>query len=276
MIHACHDVHLSEKEAIRLLMPRRQSTSTTVLYHAPALEKGIDILELLASTTTPLNLSEISERVGRSKSEIFRMLRVLERRHYLDRVPDGDHYALSNRLFLLGMERPPIKGLLETSLPLMHRLSDETGQSCHLVVPSDEFMVVIARIEPPSDLGLVVRIGHRRPLLSSTSGMLITAFQPEIIRNRWLDAYSTAAERKDRARLIQKLGSIHSQGYAAIPSTFVPGIVDLAAPVLPGPAAVAALTIPYMRRSGLPVTQERAIELLRGTAETISGKLGVG
>jgi DNA-binding IclR family transcriptional regulator len=257
-------------------MPRRRSASTTVLYHAPALEKGMDILELLASTTTPLNLSEISERVGRSKSEIFRMLRVLERRHYLERVPDSDHYALSNRLFLLGMERPPIKGLLEISLLFMHRLSDETGQSCHLVVPSDEFMVVIARIEPPSDLGLVVRIGHRRPLLSSTSGMLITAFQPEIIRNRWLDAYSTAAERKDRPRLIQKLSAIHSQGYAAIPSPVVPGIVDLAAPVLPGSAAVAALAIPYMRRSGLSVTQERAIELLCSTAETISGKLRVG
>jgi DNA-binding IclR family transcriptional regulator len=264
------------KEIIQYSMPRRKSASTTVFYHAPALEKGIDILELLASTPAPLNMSEISERVGRSKSEIFRVLRVLERRHYVERTADGDQYALSNRLFLLGMERPPVKGLLEISLPLMHRLADETAQSCHLVVPSDEFMVVIARVDPPSDLGIVVRVGHRRPLLSSTSGMLITAFQPEIIRNRWLDAYSTAAERKDRSRLIQKLGSIRSQGFADIPSTVVPGIVDLAAPVLPGPAAVAALAIPYMRRSGTPVTQERAIELLCSTATTISGKLRVG
>src|ERR1700692_2344648 len=94
-------------------------------YSAPALEKGLDILELLAGKSGSLSLSEISDGVGRSKSEIFRMLQVLEERRYLERTPENDGYTLTNRLFLLGMEKPPNKGLLEVALPVMHQLADE-------------------------------------------------------------------------------------------------------------------------------------------------------
>src|SRR3546814_12711003 len=88
------------------------------------------------------------------------------------------------------MERPPLKGLLDIALPMLHELSDDTQQSSHLVVPSEQFMVVIARIDPPADLGLVVRIGHRRPILEGTSGMVLTAFQREPARRRWVEEIS--------------------------------------------------------------------------------------
>ena len=51
-------------------------------YTAPALEKGLDILELLSSTDAGLSLSEIARDLGRSVSEIFRMLVVLQQRGY--------------------------------------------------------------------------------------------------------------------------------------------------------------------------------------------------
>jgi hypothetical protein len=49
-------------------------------YTAPALEKGLDILERLSLSETGLSLSEIARDLGRSVSEIFRMLVVLEQR----------------------------------------------------------------------------------------------------------------------------------------------------------------------------------------------------
>jgi len=54
-------------------------------YAAPALEKGLDILELLAEVGEPLSTREIAERLARSKSEIFRMVFVLQQRGYLAR-----------------------------------------------------------------------------------------------------------------------------------------------------------------------------------------------
>lgn len=245
-----------------------------VRYEAPALEKGLDILELLAGTSTAMNLSRISEAVGRSRSEMYRVLQVLERRHYLERQSDDDRYTLTNRLFLLGMERPAVKGLLEIALPLMHRLSEEIQQSCHLVVPSDQYMVVIARVESPYELGLVVRIGHRRPLLEATSGIVIVAFQPDTIRGHWLQKYASPARRSDRAGLLETLNTIRQQGYAAIPSTVVPGVTDISAPVLVDSAAVAALAVPYMNLAGVRMSQNDVVKTLHATVEEISSKLG--
>lgn len=253
---------------------RNNSKKTAVRYEAPALEKGLDILELLAGTTSAMNLSRISEAVGRSRSEMYRVLQVLERRHYLERQPDDDRYTLTNRLFLLGMERPAVKGLLEIALPMMHKLSEDIQQSCHLVVPSDQFMVVIARVESPYELGLVVRIGHRRPLLEATSGLVLVAFQPESVRAHWLHKYGTTTRRPSRANLLETLTTIREQGYAAIPSTAVPGVTDTSAPVLLDSAAVAALAVPYMDLAGVRMSQDEVLKTLRATAKEISSKLG--
>jgi DNA-binding IclR family transcriptional regulator len=242
-------------------------------YAAPALEKGLDILEKLSSVSHPMGLSEISQAVGRSKSEIFRMLHVLERRGYIERAGGSDLYSLTNRLFLLGMERPPLKGLLDIALPMMHQLSDVLEQSCHLAVPSDEFMVVIARIEPPADLGLVVRIGHRRPILEATSGQVLTAFQLEPVRARWLENYGASMPAAERSQLEQRLARIAKAGFASIKSTVVPGITDVSVPVMSNGAAVAALAVPYMKRVGVPVSERETVAKLISVAKAISANL---
>ena len=56
------------------LSTRRQVTSRRSRYTAPALEKGLDILELLASVSEALTHSEIASRLGRTLTEVFRML----------------------------------------------------------------------------------------------------------------------------------------------------------------------------------------------------------
>ena len=254
-------------------MPRGARPAKTPAYAAPALEKGLDILELLSRVSRPMGLSEISQEISRSKSEIFRMLIVLERRQYIERAEDSDLYTLTNRLFLLGMEKPPLKGLLDIALPAMHQLSDDTQQSCHLVVPSGPYMVVIARIDPPADLGLVVRIGHRRSILEGTSGVVLTAFQLEAVRRNWIQQYGGNFSAKERAELEIRLKEIAVKGYYAHKSTVVPGITDISVPVMRSGVAVAALAIPYMKRTGVPVSQTDATSMLKGVAAAISAKL---
>ena len=52
-------------------------------YRAPALEKGLDILELLSRQKRPLLISQMASLLERSVSEIFRMAMVLVERGYL-------------------------------------------------------------------------------------------------------------------------------------------------------------------------------------------------
>lgn len=103
-------------------------------YRAPALEKGLDILERLAIATRPMTVNDIRAALGRSYGELFRMVQVLEHRGYIEQDPQGAGYRLTDRLFSLGMHQPMTLSLVELALPEMRRLAQETGQSCHLAV----------------------------------------------------------------------------------------------------------------------------------------------
>ena len=52
-------------------------------YKAPALEKGLEILECLAAASAPMTLQQLSLALERSASEIYRMLEVLVDQGYV-------------------------------------------------------------------------------------------------------------------------------------------------------------------------------------------------
>jgi DNA-binding IclR family transcriptional regulator len=243
-------------------------------YRAPALDKGLDILELLARAQAPLTMTGVATAIGYSKGEIFRMLQVLEERGYIARENESG-YALTNRLFLLGMERPPVKTLVEAALPVMHRLAREVLQPCHLAVASGDQMVVIARIDPPDDLGFVVRVGHRLPLSRSTSGAVLFAFQGAEVREHWLALMEAAGTLSKRKRFIAQADDIRAQGYAMLPSGDVDAVTDLSAPILRHGFAAGALTIPYVERRPVKVPIKAVLERLRAAVEAISKDLAV-
>ena len=64
-------------------------------YRAPALDKGLDILELLADQPEGLTRGEIVKALDRGPSEIYRMLERLVARQYVLRSLAGDRYSLS-------------------------------------------------------------------------------------------------------------------------------------------------------------------------------------
>jgi DNA-binding IclR family transcriptional regulator len=268
----------------RSLIMRQSKTSRAASeeaerrYRAPALEKGLDILELMASEGAPMTPSLISARLDRSMSELFRMILVLEYKGYIVQSQAGDGYELSNKLFTLGMSRAPVKSLLERALPVMRELCEAVGQSCHLAVASDDQMVVIARIENPGQLGLSVRPGYRRSLAHSTSGTVLFAFQPPEVQGRWIETLTAvgALDAKSAMAFRARGGEVRARGFEQFPSRHVEGVTDLSAPVMGGPAAVAALTIPFVRSVQMSCGLEEAVERLRGAAAKLSEDVGAG
>lgn len=243
-------------------------------YRAPALEKGLDVLELLAAEKAPLNLSTISERLGRSAGELFRMLQVLEYKGFITFSENGAGYVLTNKLFALGMAQAPVRSLLEVALPIMRRLSHAIGQSCHIAVPSEDQIVVVARIERPGDLGFSVRVGYRREIVRATSGLVLFAFQNDEVRRLWLRRCGLKGSAADE--FVTRAETVRTRGYHQAASHFVQGIVDLSAPVMRGESAVAALTVPFVHSTPLVASKEIAIAQVREAAANISSELALG
>ncbi|MEN2749432.1 helix-turn-helix domain-containing protein [Sphingomonas sp. T9W2] len=242
-------------------------------YRAPALEKGLDILELLAGCATPLTLTQIVQRLGRSHGELFRMVQVLEYRGYLTTEAGGEGYSLSDRLFSLGMNQPRTRYLIEVALPEMRRLAQETGQSCHVAVHTMGDMAVVARMESAEQLGFSVRVGYRRPLLQVASGAVLYAFQPDDVRARWEKLLDPQPDADTLAAFRAHADDVRQRAVERTPSRFVSGVTDLSAPILRGGAAAAALTMPYLAKLGEPDAIDAAAMAVQAAAARISAQL---
>src|SRR5260370_7726961 len=100
-------------------------------YPSPALEKGLDILELLANHPTGLTKSEVARSLDRTQSEIFRMLVCLEERGYISQSRDGERFCLTFRLFKLAHKYPPTKRMITQPPPHLHQPTHELNPSHH-------------------------------------------------------------------------------------------------------------------------------------------------
>src|SRR5580765_5959486 len=131
-------------------------------YPTPALEKGLDILELFASEPSGLTKSDVARKLGRTISEIFRMLLCLEERGYIAQSSGSDNYHLTLHLFRLAQEHPPIKRMTMQALPIMQQVAHELNQSCHMGVLTAGKGVIISEVHSAVSPGVCV---HRRALL---------------------------------------------------------------------------------------------------------------
>ena len=228
-------------------------------YRAPALVKGLEIIEFLAPQTDTMTLSEICKNLGRSKNEIFRMVQELENSGYIDKPEDNDGYRVTSKLFMLGMERPRVSTLLEAALPEMRKYSQLTHQSCHIAINSGDEIVVIARIESPGPVTFSVRIGHRQLLSKSSSGVVIYTWSLPAGKKQLLKQMKLVDSGFAKSKFIQLSDEALENGYLSVPSCFVDGVVDISAPIMRAGQTAAALTSPCIFTHGeklnLPVSE---------------------
>jgi DNA-binding IclR family transcriptional regulator len=244
-------------------------------YPTPALEKGLDILELFASTPGGLTVSEVARKLNRTVSEIFRMLLCLEQRGYLSQSENRERYQLTLRLFRLAQEHPPTKRLVTEALPVMHSVAYALRQSCHLGVIDGGHVVIIAQVDAPESTGFYVKMGSKVELMHAATGHVILAYQTEDARMRALEEWTRETQRKKPADLDAHLARIHRRGYERRASYQVTGVVNVSFPVLGASGnAVAGLTIPYVKRIEDTVGIADVVRVMRDAGREISEALG--
>ncbi len=220
-------------------------------YRAPALDKGLDILELLAKQPQGLTRAEIVKEMDRSASEIYRMLERLVARQYVLRSSSGDRYSLSLKLFALAHIHPPLNRLVTQALPIMDEFASKAEQSCHMGVHDRGNVLITAQVNGPGPWGMSTRLGSRVGLLDTASGRALIAFaEPE--QARQMLAQHTALDGEvpiSPDELARALQSVRELGYVEGDSLQSFGVVDISCPILgPDNTALAALTCPYIRR----------------------------
>ena len=241
-------------------------------YRAPALDKGLDILELLASSSTSLSQAQIAKALNRSSNEIYRMLNRLVRRQYVRRT-DEDRFELTLKLFELANKTPFIRRLVSHATPILRQFAREAKQACHLVVYDRNVLVVIAQADAPGYWSIAIRVGGRMSLINTGSGHIYLAFATPGERQTMLEDQKEVPLSELPEDFEQRLRTVREQGYERMRSLQVGGVTNLTVPILgPMGSIIAALTCRFIERLDPPDAPdiEAALDALIRTGHAIS------
>jgi DNA-binding IclR family transcriptional regulator len=245
-------------------------------YRAPALDKGLDILELLASTEESLSQAEIAKALAQTPNEVYRMLERLVRRRYIARTSD-DRYELTLKLFGLAHQHAPMRRLVSQAMPELRAFAREAGQACHLAIYDRGSVVVVAQVDPPGYWAFSVRVGSHVGLFNTGSGHVLLAFASPREREFMIQEHEMLPGERRPRDFKARLDLVRQRGYELMTSQQTSAVQNLSAPVLgPNGTIVAVLTCPFILR--LDTTSapslERVLEMLRDAARKLSPVAG--
>ncbi|MFV0573894.1 MAG: IclR family transcriptional regulator [Vibrio sp.] len=216
-------------------------------YRAPALEKGLEILELLANQSEPLTKKQISEHLNRSVNEIFRMLSVLVEKQYIQYDPESSSYSLTLKMFALSNQSPPIAMLLKRATPLMEKFSHSVNQSCHLSRYSNHELTVIASQESPYKMGFSLRLGAKLDICSSGSGVVLLSFSEQKSLDDILLSQQSVTTEDQITHALSQLEQTRQQGYFIGKSPQISGVTNISVPIFGVfGEIIAVITSPFM------------------------------
>ncbi|MGE3813468.1 MAG: IclR family transcriptional regulator [Candidatus Nanopelagicales bacterium] len=139
---------------------------------AQTLDRGLQILELLASSAEELSTTEIAAAVDVHRTVAHRLLVTLERRDLVDRSRTG-RYRLSAGVLRLGAGVRD--NLREVSLPFLAELNEATDETVHLAVLRGADVQFLESIESSRQLRVVSRVGRSMPAHATSVGKAILA-----------------------------------------------------------------------------------------------------
>lgn len=266
-------LHPAEAPAVQTATDHEEeSASGKTRYAAPALDKGLDILELLSRSEQMLTLNQISRQLGRSVNEIFRMVVTLEQRGYL--VADNDHYRLSLKLFELAHHHQPIRSLVSTALPHMRELANRSMQLTHLTVYEAGRVIVVAQVDSPERWAFGLKVGALVSLTDTASGHVLLAFRDQAERASMLAAHvrMDGEQEIETAQLMRQIEDTRKRGHSRMESRQIRGVINLSYPVMgANDRMLAALNVPYIERIDKKVNP--SLDEVQGIVQEISARL---
>lgn len=200
-----------------------------------ALDRGLDVLEVLSQEPEGLTPAGVAERIGLSRPTAYRILAALQRRGYVRTGPNST-YRLGFRLAELSSQLLGGLELLQESRPYLNDLLDAAQDTVHLTVREGAEIVYVDKVESSSQsIRMASRIGGRGPVHSTASGKAILSHLPDaevraILALRPMEA-RTSRTLTDPERYLEHLKEVRLQGYAVDNIENEEGVICLAAPV---------------------------------------------
>lgn len=177
-------------------------------------------LQILISYTDneELGVTELSNRLGLHKNNVFRLLATLEQRGYIRQNPRTEAYRLGPKLFELSMIFKYQMGLIKVARPYLEDLRGRFDETTYLGILRDIYAVYIDCVETTNTIRVMPRIGKQLPAYATAMGKAQLAYLADaeierLFRERKLVKF-TPNTKTDIREIKKELAEIRETGYA--------------------------------------------------------------
>jgi len=200
-----------------------------------SLDRGMKILEILATTKRLMGVTELSEWLNVDKASAYRALATLEDHNFVEQDPVTKKYMLGLKLIELSGVLLSQLEVRTRSRPFLRELCKQTGESAHLTTFVNNTIVYIDREEAPGRISVKTEIGAEALFHCTATGKAVAAFLPEdkiyeLIRVKGLTPF-TPKTITSPEMLKAHFAMVREHGYAIDDEEFDIGVRCIGAPI---------------------------------------------
>ena len=144
-------------------------------YNVPGLDRALSIIELLNRQPEGLSVNEISNQLKYPINSVYRIMMTLERRNFVRKQSRGSVFVLSEKFLTLSTPVAGEPAFIETALPFMRDLRDDTQETVLAGVLVGNEGVVLEQCEGLHPFSFRISTGLRFSLHTAAPGKLFLA-----------------------------------------------------------------------------------------------------
>jgi IclR family acetate operon transcriptional repressor len=144
-----------------------------------SLERGLAVLEAVASAGGPASLAETSRRLGLHRSTAHHLMRSLVALGWLRQDARSRSYELTTKVYRLTGRRWSPEQIGAIAQPFLEELTRETGEGSSVAVWHDGSVSIAAKHEASGPVRVVQDVGSTRPMYCTAVGKALAGWLPE-------------------------------------------------------------------------------------------------
>lgn len=200
-----------------------------------SLDRGLTILQAVATSHQPVTLGELSELLGVDRSSAFRLAQTLRRRGFLSSPAGRKDYILGSAMWTLSRQYDWSNMLVRVAHQELKALANGLNETAHLAIREGKSALFIDSVHARHVIVVAGQTGELVPLHSTAHGKALLADLEEKDLRTIFGADSlpkfTKTTIKTIPALVKECVGIRERGYAVDEAEYMEGMRCVAAPI---------------------------------------------
>ena len=213
----------------------RNANGTQPTRSIQSLDRGLAIMEAVASSNDPVSLNELTALLGIDRSSVFRLANTLKRRGFLACPTARKDYILGPSIWRLSRQYDWSNMLIQVSHEPLKLLASRTNETAHLAVREGKQALFIDHAGSSRMIAVSGQVGELVPLYCTAHGKALLA---DAQKKELLAIFGSAPMKAYTSQTITSIdelanacAQIKTQGYATDDGEYTEGIRCVATPI---------------------------------------------